>query len=117
MGIKEVVYTFFLKLELSSEGLFDDWFRALILLLLFTLSFGHSIDKHLEKRHFFSYFIGFLLAMFPVILIFFLFHFLELYVRIESSLFYNVIYVIFVLIALRRLFHHTKEKKRVSKKA
>lgn len=113
MGVKEVVYDFLFKLDISSAGIFDDWYLAIILLILFTLTFGHTLEKSLEGRHFISYLFGFIFAIFPVIVIFFLFHFVELYTGLSSTYFYQFTNLIFVVIALSRLFKHHKEKRKL----
>ena len=115
MGVKEVVYDFLFKLDISSQGLFDDWYLALILLALFSLLFGHTFAKHLERKHFFAYIIGFIFAIPPTVMIFFLFHFLELYTGVRSPILYNMIFAVFILIAMMRLYRHVKDGKGISK--
>ena len=115
MGLKEVVYDFLFRLDISSEGLFDDWYMALILLALFTLIIGHTFAKHLERKHFFAYIIGFIFAIPPTVMIFFLFHFLELYTGVRSPILYNMTFAVFILIAMMRLFSHIKDIKSISK--
>lgn len=111
MGVKEVIQNIFFDMGLSSEGLFDDWRLAIILLALLTMLFGHSLEKSLEKKHLFSYSLGFLLAIFPVVIIFFLFHLLELYFNVESELFYNSTFIVLIFVAFKRLFEHMKKRK------
>ncbi|MFH1769970.1 MAG: hypothetical protein ABH828_00245 [archaeon] len=94
------------------EGLVGDIYLALAVQLLFTIAFGHSLEKSLEKHHFLSYMIGFILATIPTTIMFLLFMNLEILFNIESFLFYFVTYIVFFFVAIRRTHHHRKEKRK-----
>lgn len=93
------------------EGLVSDLYFALAVQVLFTIAFGHSLEKSLEKHHFLSYMIGFILATIPTVIMFFLFYNLEVVLNVESFLFYFITYLVFFFVAIRRTHHHHRERR------
>lgn len=100
-----------LKTELTFPGILDDWLRIIILYILLVLLFGHSLEKVLEKKHLAAHSLGLLITLPIIILIFFLFYFMSTFFNVKVILFYNSSYLIVMLIAFKRLFHHFKNKK------
>lgn len=92
------------------EGLVNDLYFALAVQVLFTIAFGHSLEKSLEKHHFLSYMIGFILATIPTVIMFVLFYNLEVIFNVESLLFYFITYLVFFFVAIRRTHHHRAKR-------
>jgi len=99
--------------EVLGQILYSDWYLAVILLFLFTITFGHSLEKSLEKKHLASHSLGLLISLPIVLFLIIFFYVLAFLSNMDVRFYYNLTYIIFILISIKRLFqyaHSTRKK-------